>query len=501
MIQLNCKNNNKERKLIVNEFSLKNFITYTNSVYEIGEKINKLERKSTKKLKYDVKPKTTAVTGAKMVFLGSLCYHHSLNELMATTHDKNTSLKNFFNNKEYIPKTHGLRDCVVETPYEQLVQINYDVLNKAKTNKIFSKNLVDGLLICAWDGVELTETGKDIKNLPEREHKDGEIKKYVKYLCAMNVGPRANLMIATKQMTETEKVTAKKGTLKAKTFGETTAFVKMQPLVEQKLGKTIDVHVFDALYLNSNVMNAINKNGQYFVIRMNDDTKLLYQDAEGLFKNNKPIKEYEIVEITEEIDIKYFKTAKRKDISKIKRRRIERAISPCELNKRKLIETREVPKKNSVKRIKKYEKVIRRIQVWDERHFEFGEYEGEVRVVKSVETYLKQGKEETQIVFIATNMLEHNANTIIKIMHLRWNIENNGFRKIKQQYNLEHIYIGEYNAINYIFQMIILVSNLKELYFKVRLKEGITYTYIQLKKIFEKQINITKDIGTCFDYP
>ena len=52
MIQLNCKNNNKERKLIVNEISLKNFITYTNSVYEIGEKINKLERKSTKKLKY-----------------------------------------------------------------------------------------------------------------------------------------------------------------------------------------------------------------------------------------------------------------------------------------------------------------------------------------------------------------------------------------------------------------------------------------------------------------
>lgn len=498
MIQFNCKIIN-ERKSIVNEISLKKFITYTNSVYEIGEKINGLKRIPTKKLKYNVKPKTTAATGAKMIFLSSLCYHHSINELIITTHDKNTSLKNFFNGKEYIPKTHALRDCIIYTPYEQLVQINYDVLNKAKTNKFFSKNLVDGLLVCAWDGVELTETGKQIKDLPEREHKDGEIMKYIKYLCAMNVGPKANLIISTKQMTETEKVTTKKGTLKAKTFGETTAFNEMLPTIEQKLGKTIDVHVFDALYLNSNVMNLINNNGQYFVIRMNDDTKVLYQDAEGIFKRSKPSKEYEIVEVTEEINIKYSKTAKRKDVSKIKHKKYERAISNCELNKRELVETREVPKKNSVKRIKKYEKVIRRIQVWNERHFEFAQYKGEIRVVKSVETSLNKGKEEKQTVFIATNMLEQNANTIIKIMHLRWNIENNGFRKIKQQYNLDHIYIGEYNAINYIFQMIILVSNLIELYFKVRLKERISYTYIQLKKIFEKQINVTKDIGSCFD--
>ena len=83
-------------------------------------------------------------------------------------------------------------------------------------------------------------------------------------------------------------------------------------------------------------------------------------------------------------------------------------------------------------------------------------------------------------------------------MHLRWNIENCGFRKLKQQYNLEHIFIGEFNAINYIFQMIILVSNLLEVYFKIRLRKTINYTYIMLKKIFEKEIQTTEMIGNFF---
>ena len=83
-------------------------------------------------------------------------------------------------------------------------------------------------------------------------------------------------------------------------------------------------------------------------------------------------------------------------------------------------------------------------------------------------------------------------------MHLRWNIENCGFRKLKQQYNLEHIFIGNFNAINYIFQMIILVSNLLEMYFKIRLKIAVKYPYIILKKIFEKEIQTTNNIGELF---
>ena len=432
-----------------------------------------------------------------MMMLGCLCHHNSINELNDTTHDKHTSLKNFFSKREYIPKTHALRDCIIETDYKQLVDINNDIICKAKENKFFKKNLVDGLSVCAWDGVELHETTKEIENLPEREHANGDINKYIKYLCAMSIGERANIMITTKQMTEKEKILTKKGKEKAKTFGETTAMLEMMPIVEEKIGRVIDVHVMDALYLNKNIMSAINEKNQYFVVRMKDDTKLIYKDAKGLFEKSKPKIEYEIVEVIEEISVKFSKKAKHKDYSKTKIRTKERAVTDKKVGDKIYIETKETMKKNSIKTTKYFERVVKKVKVWSDE-FEFSTYEHQVRVIRSVEQYWHEGEEKTQELYMATNMLEHSVRTIIKIMHLRWNIENCGFRKLKQQYNLEHIFIGEFNAINYIFQMIILVSNLLEMYFKIRLRATINYTYIMLKKIFEKEIQITEKIGNFF---
>ena len=366
-----------------------------------------------------------------------------------------------------------------------------------KDNKIFRKNLVDGLCVVAYDGVETTETKKQIHNLPEREHENDDIRKYIKYLVAMNVGERANIIVGSKQMTETEKVTTKSGAKKAKTFGETTGFKALHQEVTKTIGKVVDVNVFDALYLNSNVMNEIAGSGEYFVIRMEDKTKNIYQDAKKLFENSKPTLEYEIVEITENISVKYSKKAKHKDYQKTKVKRITRDLTSKKLNEKELIDTKFQEKKNSTKETKIYEKVVRRIKVWDDE-FDFVTYQGKVRVVRTLEKYLDGDKTKTQEVYIATNMLTHPLPTIIKIMHIRWHIENNGFRKLKQNFNFSHIYIGEFNAINYITQMIILVSNLLEVYLKYRLKELPTTTYIMMKKIFEIEINTTKDIGKYF---
>ena len=46
--------------------------------------------------------------------------------------------------------------------------------------------------------------------------------------------------------------------------------------------------------------------------------------------------------------------------------------------------------------------------------------------------------------------------------------------------------------------MIILVSNLTKMYFKIRLRETVSYTYITLKKIFKKEIQTTEKIGNFF---
>ena len=95
-------------------------------------------------------------------------------------------------------------------------------------------------------------------------------------------------------------------------------------------------------------------------------------------------------------------------------------------------------------------------------------------------------------------MLNYSEETILKIMHLRWNIENCGFRTLKQRYNLEHIYIGNINSINYIVQMIFLVFNLLELYMKVRLKEKLVISFKVITKIFEKEFHSDKALKMLF---
>ena len=403
-----------------------------------------------------------------------------------------------YTKKEYIPKTNGLRNCIIDTDYNQIAQINHDVILKAKENKVFRKNTIDGLCVVAWDGVELNETNKDIEGLPEREHSDGKISKYVKYLVGMNVGERANIIVSSNQLLETEKITTKNGYERAKTIGETKAFENIWHGTEKTIGRVVDVHVFDALYLNQNITTLIDKANKYFVIRLKDENRTIYKDAKGLFTNRESDYKYEIVEKIIVKDIKYSSKAKKKDVVKTKIKKEKREISKEKLGDKKLIEEYTQTKKNSTVKVKIYERVVTRKEVWDDL-FELTGYEKEVRVVRSLETNYDNGKETVQELYVVTNMLDHDVETILKIMHLRWNIENCGFRTLKQRYNINHIFIGELNAINYIVQMIFLVFNLLELYTKFRLKIEIDISWNTIFKIFERDLHYDKTLIELFN--
>ena len=95
----------------------------------------------------------------------------------------------------------------------------------------------------------------------------------------MNVGPKANIMVTTKQLLEVDKITTKSGKERAKTIGETKAFEEQWSETVKLIGGVIDVHVFDALYLNQNVTNMINDANKYFVIRLKDESRDIYEDA------------------------------------------------------------------------------------------------------------------------------------------------------------------------------------------------------------------------------
>lgn len=477
--------------LIVNDISLNGLITYTNSVYDIEKKFKGLNRNNSN-------ADTKASTIAKTLFASSLCGYKSINALNEINNNKKLDLRMLYKKTETAPKTHGIRDGVIDTNYQQLVSINRDVILKAKENKVFRKNIVDGLCVMAWDGVELNETNKDINGLPEREHKDGNITKYIKYLIGMNVGERANIIVTSKQLLETETITTINGKERAKTIGETKAFENIWEDTEKLIGRVIDVHVFDALYLNQNITKLIDKANKYFVIRLKDENRMIYADAEGLFKTRQPDYKYEIVEITTVKDIKYSCLAKKKDTVKTKVKREKREISSGKLGEKILVDEYIQNKKNSTIKVKVYERIVTRKEVWSD-NFELTGYEKPVRVVRSMETTYENGKEMVQEIYVVTNMMNHDVETILKIMHLRWNIENCGFRTLKQRYNINHIYIGNLNAINYIVQMIFLVFNLLELYTKFRLKIELDISWTTVFKIFERELHSDKRLIKLFN--
>ncbi len=165
----------------------KDLLNYGNSVYQIGEQINSLTRKN-------LNSKIKASTGAKLLITGFICQNRSINEIMETTY-VSKNFKNVYNPKEIKAKTHGLRDCIIDTDYKQYEEINKNVLEKMKENKFFRRNLIDGLCVAAVDGVEEFETNKDIKELPERNHRDGRSSKYYKTLGIMSIGEKSQILL------------------------------------------------------------------------------------------------------------------------------------------------------------------------------------------------------------------------------------------------------------------------------------------------------------------
>ncbi len=445
---------------------------------------------------FDTKTKTSTV--AKTLFASFLCGYKSINLLDKVNNRKKLDLRMLYLKREYVPRTHGLRDCVIDTDYHQLETINKELILKAKENKVFRKNTIDGLCVMGWDGVELNETNKDIDGLPEREYDKNDIRKYIKYLVGMNIGERANIIVTSKQLLKIEKITTKNGNERAKTIGETKAFEEIWNDTEILIGRVIDVHVFDALYLNQNIVKLIAESGRYFVIRLKEKNKNIYEDAKQLFDNREADNRYEIVEIIIVKDIKYSDKAKKKNIVKTKIKKEKRPVSEAKLGDKILVDKYTQTKKNSIVKVEVYERVVTRKEVWDDM-FELTGYDKEVRVLRSLETSYNNGKESVQELYVVTNMLDHNVETILKIMHLRWNIENCGFRTLKQRYNINHIFIGELNAINYIVQMIFLVFNLLELYTKYRLKIEIDVSWDIIFKEFESDFHNDKTLIELFN--
>ena len=162
------------------------------------------------------------------------------------------------------------------------------------------------------------------------------------------------------------------------------------------------------------------------------------------------------------------------------------------INEKRIISTKTTHKKNSLTETIVKEKVLKKIEIWSDLFGLNGYDYGKVRFVK----YLENDGEKVQTICVLTTLLNHKLDTILKIMHKRWLIENNGFRVLKTRYNLNHCYVGEINAIRLIIEIIMLVYNIMQMYINVRTKNyrESRMTRKILKKIFENEISNDREI-------
>lgn len=458
--------------------NLINLLDYSNSIYNLKEKINNIKRKN------DEFP-TKASTTIKMLVMMFFTKKASVNSMMKAVHNSYTNqMGNIFYKKEFIPKTHAFRDCVNDIKHEDIKDIHINVLATLKKNKYFENHKYRGKTVIIADGIEPFETHKKIEGLHHRTHKNDADGHYYKALGIMHMSDDVDIMLDLVPFEKKEVKDDKDNNEKIKSEGEITVFKRIVPMLKEYKA---EICVLDAMFLNAPCLNKIKSEGLEAVVRLKDKKRDIYKDASTLFEQQKPKEEYEIVKVIEEKKVKYSKESKKKDRFKSEKYTYTRAVTSNAVGEKITIEEKTIthPKKTIYK--KKTEEVIKKVKVWSDE-FELSNYEyGNVKVIRTLE----EKKNKADEIYLVTTLLDEPDEFIIDLMHRRWDIELNGFRKLQNRYNLDHLYIGTDNAIRLISYIILIVYNLIELYFNIHTKK---YKDINFEHLLEEyKIEITKE--------
>lgn len=348
-------------------------------------------------------------------------------------------------NGEKIPKMHGFREGIKNLKSEELKKINKKIVKKSRENKIYRQGSIDGLVVAGIDGVETFGSyKKDWENsyktkIKVKTYNEGkeeiEEREYHKQinLVAKIVGKRPGLVLDYEKITDKGK--------NGKQQYEPEVGIKLLTRIRKEYGRMIDIIVGDAIYLNKKFIEKVLKLDYHCVLRLKDNNSSIIEDAEGIFKTKEP-EEWE--------------------------------------NERKVVNTNVHQK--------------REIKAWTDI---FDYQEIKVRVVKFEERYKKTNKKkQVDVIYVISTDLNISLKTINKIIHARWDIENNGFNDLKNYWNMKHCYIAEDNAIEVIIEAIIMSYNLWEMYLYQHLHnfEGMKITKIgYIEEIRESMEKLSKD--------
>lgn len=301
-----------------------------------------------------------------------------------------------------IPRIDAVRRCLSNFDLEGIKDIHADIVKTTIKNKVFRNGTIDGLKVVAIDGVELFEsTKKCCDKCLARVDKTGTTHYFHRSVVCATVGSDPHIILG-QEMLEPKQDGSDKDE------GEITGGKRLIKKLYKQYHHFADIIVADALYCKSPWIKEVLSIGMDAVVRVKDTRLHIVKDALSLFKCRKANKEWTV-------------------------------------------------KKNSNN--------YRKIRAWDEDNFEMSDSGVKVRFIKFIEEIHTGDKIEIKEGWIITTDKSTSVETLWKIMHKRWDIENNAFHQLKTEWHLDHCFLHSPTGVETVLMFIIIAFNLMQLYF------------------------------------
>jgi len=373
------------------KLALKKLLTYAKSVYQISEKIKGLSDGRKRK----------SIPGFNVimsVFVALLLQYESFHTVFSAPESMGRRLKHLV--KGRIPKVDAIRDLLTRLAPKEVETIHGSVIKHIRRNGVQRGGTIDRYVVAAIDGVELfSSTKKSCSTCLTRKNHAGKTEYFHRSVVCASVGKDPHIIYGQEMLRPRDGAD--------KDEGELTGGKRLIIRLKKQFGHFADVIVADALYLNAPFINTVLQCGMDVVIRLKDENRLIFQDAEGMFKKG-------------------------------------------------------------VGRQQGFRKKQTEISVWDLSGFEMTNVTPKVRVVKFQEKHHSAKGEETRYMWLVTTLMTTDYRTLWEMMHKRWDIENNAFHQLKTYYHAKHCYC--HSAIEVIFILQLIAFNIRELFLFCRMK-------------------------------
>jgi hypothetical protein len=389
---------------------------YVNKVYGIFQSFAKISDGR-------VNPSIALVGILKVLFSAMVLGFHSFN--LIETCLREGSFNKFLGSANFSLSADTLGYALARTTLSQFSEINDSIIKKARYGKVYQGGTIDGFKVVGLDGSEVFRTkckswSCEECRVTEITKEDGskEIQYHEDIVAACYVGRHPNLVLGLERVKRGE--------------GETSAAHRLLKELYLRHNRYADIITLDSLYAKPPIINAILDQNMIAVIRVKQQNYHIIRDAEGLFAGRKP------------------------DFS-----------AALSLNSSWYLDDDTSGRK-----------YYYRVRIWDSSGFEsWSKVETPLRVLRIEEARVSHTGNilsEPVVTHLVTTADEATVptETLWRILHRRWDIENKVFHDLKKYWGFGHNYHHDSTAFMVMLQLALIAMNLTFLFYHRRLPDS-----------------------------